>query len=418
MKNLFNIKLKAGGLQYTIFISVVIALLIFGFIGLTFVQQKLRLKNMVFKELVHQNEIAFQSLNSGNKNLTAEEDIRTIVSKKQWGIFDVASITSKKGYEVHTKTAFVGGFSNNKPALYLQEENQPLVVVGTTRIEGTALLPEQGVKQGSITGHSYTNNQLVYGTIQNSSPQLPKAANLERIKRFKDSVSVGIDFELLDLLTEVEIVNPFTNETLLFRSAKGIELRDIRLIGNCIITSDTKIIIHESAKLVDAVIIAPEIVINRGVTGSFQAFADNKLLVNENVQLSYPTCLIVTEKKQITNQQHNNQKDINQLVIGKNTNVKGIIGFLTENKESSYKTQLIIEEGTEVVGEVYCQQNLELKGTVKGSVYTKGFISNQFGAVYANHIYNGQIISSKLPQQYVGLNFKDSKQKVAKWLYY
>ena len=53
----------------------------------------------------------------------------------------------------------------------------------------------------------------------------------------------------------------------------------------------------------------------------------------------------------------------------------------------------MLEGQSTVVGEIYCDKNFELSGTVKGSVLTKGFIANQFGSVYKNHIYNGKIIA-------------------------
>ena len=419
MINLLYIKLKAGALQYTIFISVVIALLVFAFIGLSFVQQKLRLKNTVFKEVIYKNELAFHALGTNNKSLISTENgIETSISRKQWGLFEVMTVTSKKGKEQFTKTALVGRSYKDKPALYLQEENQPLVVVGNTKIEGNAVLPEQGVKQGSISGHSYINNQLIYGTVLKSNSQLPKAENFAGLKRFEDSIIINENFGPLDIVNSAEVINPFTVKTQLFYANQPIDLHTIRLVGNIIIRSDTKVIIHKSASLNDIIIIAPEIEIKEGVVGNFQAFADNKLIVNERVQLNYPTSLLLSEKKAVINQQNEQVHDVNQLLIKENATIKGIVGFLTENSNDNYKTQLIIEEDTVITGEVYCQQNIELKGTVNGSVYTKGFIANQFGSVYKNHIYNGQILSSKLPEQYAGLNFKNSKQKVAKWLYY
>jgi hypothetical protein len=70
-----------------------------------------------------------------------------------------------------------------------------------------------------------------------------------------------------------------------------------------------------------------------------------------------------------------------------------------------------------VIGEVYCNQNTELKGAVIGSVFTNNFIANQFGSVYQNHLYHGQISIDQLPEAYVGLLFNNSKQGIAKWLY-
>ncbi len=39
-------------------------------------------------------------------------------------------------------------------ALYLKDNNKPLVLVGGTRIDGKAYLPKRGVKSGNIAGYS------------------------------------------------------------------------------------------------------------------------------------------------------------------------------------------------------------------------------------------------------------------------
>ena len=93
------------------------------------------------------------------------------------------------------------------------------------------------------------------------------------------------------------------------------------------------------------------------------------------------------------------------------------MAYISNDSSSNFKTQLYIDDQAEVLGEVYCEQNLELRGTVKGSVYTRSFIVNELGTVFKNHIYNGQILKSDVAEYYVGLQFQDTNQKVAKWLY-
>ena len=422
MTKLFDIKLKAGALQYVIFISVVIALLVFAFIGLTFVNQKLKLKNAVFAEVVSHNDFTFQKLKSKSnldlKESLTENGISTTAQKKQWGIFEVLSIITKKGKEEVTKTAFIGGNQKEKPALYLQDMNQPLVVVGTTKIEGTTFLPEQGVKQGSIAGYSYINNKLIFGNILKSNAQLIKSHTLERLQQFKDSILAQSYVNVLELQENLKIINAFSKPTLTLSVTYPLDLRSINITGNVIIQSATKITIHKSAKLNDVILIAPEIEIKDKVKGSFQVFAKERLVVGKDVELNYPTALVLLEKKESVTAHNQTREEFNQIDVGEKSSIKGVVSFLSENIEGNYKPQIVIAENAEILGEVYCNQNIELKGTVKGSVYTKAFIANQNGSTYMNHIYNGQILSSELPEQYVGLSFKDSKQNVAKWLYY
>ncbi|MCF6347006.1 MAG: hypothetical protein L3J20_01740 [Flavobacteriaceae bacterium] len=422
--NFYNIKLKAGALQYTIFISVVIALLVFAFIGLTYIQGKLRIKGLFFQEVVHAVNQSFDYLavhkipNNEQAVIlaSAENKIETTANKSHWGIFDITTITSTKGKETFTKTALLGGFQQQKTGLYLQNTNQPLVLVGNTRIEGNTYLPEQGVKRGTIAGHSYMGQQLIYGSISQSNDRLPKILNANYLKTIANEILSKESNVFIELEENTRLVNSFSEATKIISSNTSIDLRFVALTGNIVIHSTIKIKVYPSAKLKDVILIAPQIEILDKVSGNFQGLATKKITVGKKCELIYPTALVLIEKEKAIKQ--NNNEEINQIIIHKNTELKGIIAFITKDRTDNYKPQIVLEENTVITGEVYCNQNIELKGTVKGSIYTKGFIANQFGSVYKNHIYNGKILNSDLPQQYCGLSLKNTQQKVAKWLYY
>jgi len=378
----------AGALQYTIFISVVIALLVFAFISLTYVQQQLKIKNTHFKEVVHTTNQAFY-----------HSTLQEIPYNSQANTNEVR----KDEKEVHTKTALLAAYQQKKTALYLQDESQPLVLVGTTKIEGDVYIPKQGVKTGSIAGRSYTNQHLIYGTTNTSKNRLPKPRNLQYLQNFKT------------LEENSNLVHSFLEPTKIIRSNSSIDLRNVQLTGNIVIQSDTKITVFESSALSDVVLIAPKIEIRENVHGNFQAIASKEIKVAKGCKLKYPTGLVLLDKNRSTT---NNLKETHQILIEASSEVKGVVVFLSENNKDNYNTQIRIDEETIVTGEVYCNQNIELKGTVYGSVYTRGFIANAFGSVYKNHIFNGKIISSRLPEQYAGLQFENTKLKTAKWLYY
>jgi len=424
---LYNIKLKAGALQYTIFISVVIALLVFAFIGLTYIQGKLRVKGLFFQEAIYNANQSFDYLSQYktpyNEQIaivaSSEDKAAITANRSHWGLFDIATITSTKGKETFTKTALLGGFQQQRTGLYLQNTNQPLVLVGNTRIEGKTYLPKQGVKRGTISGHSYMGQQLIYGSISQSNNRLPKILNANYLKMVTNEILSKPDNIFIELEENSKVVNSFSSAsggTKIISSNTSIDLRSVELTGNIVIHSNVKIKVYPSAKLKDVILIAPQIEILDKVNGNFQGLATKKIIVEKNCELNYPTALLLIEKEKSTAQTNN--EEINQIIINKNTNVKGIIAFITEDKIDNYKPQILLEENAVITGEVYCNQNLELKGTIKGSIYTKGFIANQFGSVYKNHIYNGQILGNDLPQQYSGLSLKNTQQKVAKWLYY
>jgi len=125
----------------------------------------------------------------------------------------------------------------------------------------------------------------------------------------------------------------------------------------------------------------------------------------------------VLNKKRSGSTGEKEQKEGQSIIIGEHSMIKGVVMFLGSTESINYNPQILIQEGTTIHGEVYCSQNLELRGAVFGSVFTNNFVASQNGSIYQNHIYNGTIIVDELPTEYVGLVFEDSKKGVLKWLY-
>src|SRR5690606_25768467 len=97
------------------------------------------------------------------------------VHRGAWGIFEKLTAVSTIRNNRFQKIALVGAAQpeTNRTALYIENNNKPLIVVGKTSIYGTAYLPEQGVRPGNISGESYYGGQLVHGPKRPSS-KLPR----------------------------------------------------------------------------------------------------------------------------------------------------------------------------------------------------------------------------------------------------
>ncbi len=426
-KTLFNNTLKAGALQYTIFIAVVIALLIFAFISLTYLQQHFKNKASLYKQVIHNTNLAINYMATKKTTYNQPVEIQftenptehTFIEKKHWGVFDLVTTTSTIQKETFTKNAFLGGYLQERPSLYVQDNNQPLVVVGNTKIEGITYLPKQGVKRGTIAGNSYTGTQLIYGSIQLSKPKLPALKNNDYLKRLSQGTLQISNSVSLELNENIELQNSFNKPTQYFYSNSTISLRDVKLSGNIIIQSSTLIKVYPSALLADIIIVAPKIQILENVTGNFQAFASKEILIAKNCTLHFPSSILIYEKKKSTSiHRPEPTTEIDHIEIQTGTNIDGVVGFLSDNKTNTFKPQILQESNTTIKGEVYCNGNFELKGTVIGSVFTKGFISNQFGSIYQNHVYNGNILTTNFPEKYSGFLIEKSTKNVVKWLYY
>ncbi|PQJ76531.1 hypothetical protein [Polaribacter glomeratus] len=423
-------KIKAGALQYVLVISVIIAIIIFAFISLVYLQQKMTIKHGFTKEAIANVQMSFEYLKQKNIDYNTETTLNfsedenekeyktTTILKKHWGIFDLGVATSKVKNEFFQKVALLGTQNKKRDALYLKENNASLVLVGKTKITGTVSIPKQGVKTGNIAGVSYYGNQLIYGLEKTSSAQLPKIKNIEFLKDFiKNYYTESTTyFELEDGL---KVHQSFKENTLLFEDVNPIQLRNINLNGNILIVSKQTITVQASAKLEDVILIAPKIIIEENTIGNFQVIATKQIKVKSNVNLHYPSALILLDQdKEVQKQAQNNiqNREINQIEIQENTDIRGILVYESENKQSNYDAQIKIAEKVQITGEVYCAKNTELQGTIYGSVFTNNFIIKKSGRVYVNHIYNGVINAKELPNQYAGLQINQFSNQVAKWV--
>ena len=424
MRLIFNKKIKAGALQYTLFVAVLIMILISTFLALTYLQihfkttsnfqiQSIRNADMGF-DYISESEIRYEE----EKTIELSSDISShlILTKKHWGVFDILKVDSKIKDASFQKIGLIGGYQSEKMALYLKDNNKALVLVGNTKIQGRAFLPKKNVKRGNIAGHSYYEKELIYGAIYSSNKKLPVIKNREYIYNLAKGVYNQENVEFIELYEGLKKVNSFNNPTQFYKQQGEINLQNIQLIGNIIIQSDKLIKVENTALLNDIILIAPRIEIKDNVGGNFQAIATNSIEVGSNCNLSYPSALIVNEEEILVSEKNKN-KELVQLIINSNSSIKGIVAYLSKKQKSNYKTQIYIGKNSIIKGEVYCDKNLEPKGSVHGSVYTSNFIARQYGSVYQNHIYNGSILLNKLPQQFVGLNTENSIQKVSKWLY-
>jgi len=424
VKNFLNKKVAAGALQYTLFIAVLVVLLVSTFLTLSFLQNQFKITADFQIQSIQNADLGFDYISNNEipydqettVKLPTDPSSQLVITKKHWGIFDLLDVQSNVKTATFIKIGLMGGFQSEKPALYLKDNNHALVLVGNTKIQGNAFIPKNGVKRGNIAGHSYYRDRLIYGITKQSNMKLPTIKNKGFIEQLSNGLISVEDAIFIELYENLKIINSFNKPIQLYKQQGTVNLRDIKLIGNIIIQSDTLIKIDRTTILNDVLLIAPNITVMDGVTGNFQAIASKNITVGSNCNLTYPSALVLNEDEIKTSKKNKNVEPA-QIFINSNSSIKGIVAFLSKNEKSNYKSQLYIDENSFITGEVYCDQNLELKGSVYGSVYTNNFITKQFGSVYQNHIYNGSILQNKLPQQYVGIQIENSISKVSKWLY-
>lgn len=420
-------KVKAGSLQFAIMVSAIIAVLLSVFIVLVHSHTLFAKKSDLLIETIQQTEniLLTKSQDFSIKRDTIFSQINTKIAtsskihQSYWGMYGKTYVETKSKAKSFKKIALTSGWqkSEDRIGLYLQETNRPLIIVGNTKIEGKTFLPARGVRAGTISGNSYYGNKLVYGTILRSNetlPELPK--QLTNYIASLQIVPLPIDDDrYINLKQGNTYTNSFTKPVKIIFVRGELDLLDVKLIGNILVRSDKKIKVAASTTLKDVILVAPEIEIEPNTKGTFQAIATKRIIVGKNCELSYPSSLVIFAKDNLEEVSSSTEKE--HIFIDTDTTVKGIICYVQNITNNRFEPQILLKENTTVEGFLYCQQQIELLGNIEGSVYTKGFITKQFGSVYQNHIYNGTISNVALINEYVGFPFENLDYKIVKWLY-
>ncbi|TRW21073.1 polymer-forming cytoskeletal protein [Flavobacterium zepuense] len=428
MKINWQHKLRSGALQFTVFISVVIALVLAGALLLAYTHRFFLEQS---KAIITTIQLADTGISALLVEKTATPDTillnvpdvpdsqKVITHLSHWGIFEKAFVKATQGNKEFVKCCLIGSSmtAESRPALYLQETFKPLAVVGATHIEGNAYLPEQGLTTGSIAGHSYYGSEMIFGVVKKSTDSLPKLKydyKAEINYYLKEFVPVA-DKGFIPVRPNSNVINSFRDPVKGYVSEGPIVLADITLIGNIVIRSAQKITIRRTALLKDIIISAPVIIIEDGVDGNFQAIASETIKVGKNCQLQYPSALILSYDGVQTGDA--NDLFSNKIAVDSGSTVRGSVCYFGSLADSNFKANVYISSDVTIKGEIYCQGNLELRGKVKGTVYTNQFITNEGGTVYVNHLYCATITNKELPENFGGILFENQTKSVMKWLY-
>lgn len=418
---MIHFRIKAGALYYVTGIAAIIALLLVSFITLNRLQQLSSTQSSNFKETIYTNQQSFRLLQHTDigyqKPVVIESptnaSLQTTLLKKHWGVFDVLLASSQLKNEHFKSVALVGITNEYRNGLYLSDHKRPLVVVGTTRIEGNAKLPQKGMKTGTIGGQNYYNQKLLYGRSTVSTQNLPKLKNRDYLQQITNEIlSEEVNFEYWGAQTRKPL--SFWQATKIVYAQGSVDLEEISLSGNYIVQSENRIRVFKTSKLKDVILIAPIIEILDGVQGNFQAFASRELTVGKNCRLQYPTALVFCEGASQSPMIH---KNLPNMQIQEGTSIQGALVYISDEGNNSHRAQLKLHANVMLEGELYCERNLDSEAVIHGTVYTDAFVAEQFGAVYQNHLYNCSINAELLPAEYAGLFIESQETNIVKWLY-
>ncbi len=157
------------------------------------------------------------------------------------------------------------------------------------------------------------------------------------------------------------------------------------------------------------ILVAPVVKIKQAFKGVLQAIATDSMIVENNVQLSYPSSLVLLKSDSLIYQNH--------MVIGSDCLLQGQLLAVCREGDL-YKTYTELGKGTRIEGVVYTMGYLTLNGSIQGTVLTDYFLYKSSNMVYENHLMNVEIDRRNLsPYFLTSLIFqKTTEQQIIGWL--
>ena len=385
-------KVRARAIYLVIFISFISSVILLFFISNNYYTQIETLHYQNLKKMVDAcNSLIHYSLGENAEKKIELKDtgvddsgIEASLHTEIWGGYSLA-ISKAQWHDInYSKAAIVGTylFKEEKIGLYLADHGKYLSIAGNTELSGDCYLPALGIRSVYIDGKPYKGSKLIYGTEKTSKKELPKINS-----HFIDYIEKGLNGELGDSIGNIgdlyrkdNISQSFSQKSILYHSSSIIQLSNIKLSGKIIIQSDSLLLVSKSAKIQQIILIAPLIIIEKGFRGSLQAIASDSILIEEKVELEYPSMIAV----------YNPAGNNAFCYISKDATVSG--GILCAAKmEDGKSAELSIQEDAVINGLVYCNGSVKLSGSILGSLYVNRFVLRTARGYYENHLFNAVV---------------------------
>ena len=415
---MFLKKVHAGVLNLILVISIVITFLITSLILLFYYQNKILQKNNLERKVLINTfsgiEYAlgtYEDIKFDDTlylNLLKDDDT-TVIVKKNWGLWDIISVTGQRNIYKYTKNALIGNIlseEEKKTGLYIVGNNSDdfIGVSGDFSLKGNYYTPKQGLKAITIEGELIKNAQYANGSRFQSATKLPFVESfiVERLRYIKDQKIKNTE----NMLLNDSINNSFGDKTKLINLSSNISLSNI-MQGNIVLYNTSDIIISKNARLNDIIVVGKNVRIEEGFKGRLQIFAIDSLIIEKNVVLEYPSTLNSLD----------GEKSCIKMKEG--SALEGVILMYPLSIERKKNRILSIDEKVKIHGYIYADAQVEIKGHLTGSLFCTSVFLKTGSSFFENVLKDVHIDVTNISPYFLVPNIlnKKSKKEVLQWLY-
>lgn len=402
--------LRASALLYSVVFSIVILIITLFIVASIYNSQISAIKLSRIERANDNMESAIAVLlNTDNNNTKIDlfkdgKDFAYIDSYK-WGMFDVKTITCIVGKDTLQKS-FIFGYEPDKSyALNINSTDRVLNIAGRTLIKGNAYTPNSTFKRAYIEGRGSLTASPIQGLIK-PSPN-PNGIDMNKLKQeltsFLNAENVSADFN-----EELVQAASFSSAQSTIFSQGAINIGSEKIKGHCVIKSATKISVSNQAILEDVILIAPEIELQDGFSGTLQCYASRKMLVGKRSNLKYPSALCVLPTS---------SDSTGTILLGEDSKMAGsIVSFAGTDK--SRQSLVVINKGCKLYGQIFSEGYTQLQGKLVGNVQTGSFYLKTNSSIYDNTLLDAEIDVLQIDANYLSYFYSNQPgKKLIKWLY-
>lgn len=327
------------------------------------------------------------------------------VIRKPWGIYTILAVRANFKNDTLSRVVIAGGRpdSTDRYALYLSDQSRPLALCGKTELKGLLYLPKAGIKTTFIEGQQFTGTPISSGQTKPSKEELP-TIQPELLKQLTSPEGGGEQINKFGLPEEDTLYQSFWEPMLMYSSNSAMEFRKGNYSGHICFQSTTSITISSGCKLNDVMLKAPRIVLEEGVNGSFQAIASDSLVVEKDVKLSYPSCLVLCSEGKFL------QSGIR---LAAKDSIYGSILVINTAQNPLASSCVKVPREAFVYGEIISNSTADVQGTVYGSVSCSKLRLCNASSVYDNHLLNAVIDNTRLSNSFVGCNWQKERKHLS-----
>ncbi|MGV8094878.1 MAG: hypothetical protein AB2L24_23750 [Mangrovibacterium sp.] len=305
-----------------------------------------------------------------------DKSSRIRIAAENWGLYECVRITSAGKEYRSTRLLGKDKECHYEAAFWLNDQNRPLSLSGNTNLEGKIYAPRNGINYTQVRSDYYQGEMIPGIFVKLSEEHLPEidSAVIDQV----DNLCRTQGILSLDNL-ETTKYHSFQGEAAHFRF--GGDIDHLNINGKVVLHGD-KIRISSESKLNDVIVTGSKVTVESGFKGSLQIFAEDTVIMEDQVQLDYPSGVYI-----------GGNPSKSYLEIGNHCELHGYAIVMGELKDRTkdFSACYFQADSSKLYGLLYVSGVAVLNGEISGAAYLADCFYKAEEGDYAGTLYNVKI---------------------------